>query len=113
MKVIWRNNSKFMLGSYGSCAMHFITFQQSCILDCFSTIMHIRFEDVQAVAEKVIFQISRKCCKNFNQREITSRQDEEELWFFHMAFGIIETKTNAKFQVNQTGDNKFMLRTKN
>ena len=70
MKVKQRNNSKFVLGSYGSCAMHSIISQQSCILDCFSTIMHIRFEDVQAVDDKVIIQTSRKCCKNFNQREI-------------------------------------------
>ena len=111
MKLKWRNNSKFVLGSYGSCAMHSIIFQQSCILDCFSTIMHIRFEDVQAVDDKVIFQTSRKCCKNFNQREITYRQDEVELWFFHTALGIIETNTNGKFQVNQTVDVKFMRRT--
>ena len=69
--------------------------------------MHIRFEDVQAIDDKVIFQTSRKCCKNFNQREITYRQDEVELWLFHTALGIIETNTNAKFQVNQTGDDKL------
>ena len=33
--------------------------------------MHIKFENVQAVDDKDIFQTSRKCCKNFNQREIT------------------------------------------
>ena len=33
--------------------------------------MHIEFEDIQAVDDKVIFHIGRKCCKNFNQREIT------------------------------------------
>ena len=33
--------------------------------------MHIRLEDDQAVDDKVIFQTSRKCHKNFNQREIT------------------------------------------
>ena len=75
--------------------------------------MHIRFEDVQAVDDKDIFQTSRKCCKNFNQREKTNRQDEVELWFFHTALGIIETNKYAKFQVNQTGDEKFMLHTKN
>ena len=112
MKVKWRNNSKFELGNYGSCAMHSKIFQQSCILDCFSTIMHIRFEDVQAVDDKVIFQTNRKCCKNFNQMEITYRQDEVELWFFHTALGIIETNTNAKFQISQTGNDKFKLRTK-
>ena len=94
MKIKWRKNSKFMIGSYDSCAMHSIVFQQSCILDCFSTIMHIRFEDVQAVDDKVIFQASSKCHNNFNQREITYRQDEVDLWFFHTAFGII--KTNHK-----------------
>ena len=113
MKVKWRNNSKFVQGSYGSCAMHSIIFQQSCILDCFSTIMHIRFEDVQTVDDKVIFQTSRKRCKNFNQREITYRQDEVELLFFHTALGIIEKNTNAKFQVNQNRDDKIMLCTKN
>ena len=75
--------------------------------------MHIRFEDFQVVDDKVIFQTNRKYCKNFNQREITYRQDEVELCFFQTALGIIETNKNAKFQVNQTGDDKFMLRTKN
>ena len=75
--------------------------------------MHFRFEDVQAVDDKVIFQTCRKCCENFNQRKKTYRQDEAELWFFHTAFSIIETNTNAKFQVNKTGDDKFMLHTKN
>ena len=46
--------------------------------------MHIRFEDVQAVDDKVIFQTSKKCC---NKRD----EDEVELWFFHTALGIIET----------------------
>ena len=71
--------------------------------------MHIRFEDVQAVDDKDVFQTSRKCCKNFDQREITRKQDEVDLWFFHTALGIIATNTNAKFQVNQTGDDKFKL----
>ena len=31
MKVKWGNNSKFVLGSYGSCVMHSIIFQQLCI----------------------------------------------------------------------------------
>ena len=71
-----------------------------------STIMHIKFEHVQAVDDKVIhvFQTSRKCCKNFNQREITVRHFEVQLWFFHIALCIIATNTNAKFQVNQTRD---------
>ena len=60
--------------------------------------MHIRFENVQAVDDKVIFQTSRKCCKNFNQTEITYRHDDVELWFFHTALGIIETNKNVKFQ---------------
>ena len=63
MKVKWRNNSKFVLGSYGSCAMHSIIFQKSCILDCFSTIMDIRFEDIQAEDDKVIFQTTRNAVK--------------------------------------------------
>ena len=75
----------------------------------FSTTMHIKFEDVQAVDDKVIFKTSRKCCKNFNRREITHRQYELELWLFNNALCIIATNTNAKFQVNQTGDDKIML----
>ena len=68
---------------------------------------------VQAVDDKVIFKTSRQCCKTFNQKEITHRQDEVELWLFQTTLGIIATNTNAKFQDNQTGDDKFMLRTKN
>ena len=75
--------------------------------------MQIKSENVQAVDDKVIFQTSRKCCKNFNQREITHRHHEVQLWFFHTALCIIATNTNAKFQVNQTGDDKVTLRTKN
>ena len=75
--------------------------------------MHIKFEHVQAVDDEVIFQTSRKCCKNFNQREKTHRNYEAQLWFFHTALCIIATNTNAKFQVNQTGDDKVMLQTKN
>ena len=78
-----------------------------------STIMHIKFQDVQAVDDKVIFQTSGKCCKNFNQREITHRHYEVRLRFFHPALCIIATNTNAKLQVNQTGDDKVMLRPKN
>ena len=75
--------------------------------------MHVKFEHVQAVVDKVIFQTSRKCCKNFNQREITHRHYQVQLWFFHTALCIIATNTNAKFQVNQTGYDKVMLWTKN
>ena len=75
--------------------------------------MHIKFEDVLAVDDEVKFQTSRKCCKNFNQREITHRYYEVHLWFFHTALCIIATNTNAKFQVNQTRDDKVMLETKN
>ena len=78
-----------------------------------STIMHFKFEHVQAAEDKVIFQTSRKCCTNFNQREITHRHYEVQLWFFHTALCTTATNTNAKFQVNQTGDDKVMLRTKN
>ena len=74
--------------------------------------MHIKFEDVQAVDDKVLFKASRKCCENFSQMEITQRQYEVELWFFHTALCIIATNTNAKFQVNQNGDDKVMLWTK-
>ena len=74
--------------------------------------MHMKFEDVQAVDDKVIFQTSRKCCKNFNQREITHRHHEVQLWFLHTALCIIATNKNAKFQDNQIGDDKIMLRTK-
>ena len=61
-------------------------------LHSISTIMHIKFEHVQDVDDKVIFQTRRKCCKNFNQRELID-----------------------KFQVYQTGDDKVtcMLQTKN
>ena len=75
--------------------------------------MNIKFEDVQAVDDKIIFDTSRKCCINFNQREITHRHYEVHLWFFHTALCIIATNTNAKFSVNQTGDDKVMLWTKN
>ena len=76
--------------------------------------MHIKFEHVQAVDDKVIFQTSRKCCKNFCQREIiTYRHYEVQLQFFHTALCIIETNTNAKFQGNQNGDDKVMPRNKN
>ena len=75
--------------------------------------MHIKYEDVQAVDDKVIFQTSRKCCKNFNPREITQRHYAVQLLFIHTALCIIATHTNAKFQVNQTVDDKVMLLTKN
>ena len=77
--------------------------------------MHIEFEHFQAVDDKVIFQTSRKYCRNFNQtqREITHTHYEVQSWFFHTALCIIATNTNTKFQVNQTGDDKVMLRTKN
>ena len=63
--------------------------------------MQIKFENVQAV-DKVIFQRSRKCCKNLNLWEITHKQYEVELWFFHTALCIIATNINTRFQVNQT-----------
>ena len=75
--------------------------------------MHVKFEHVQAVNDKVIFQTSRKYCKNLNQTEITHRYYEVQLWFFHTALCIIATNTIAKFQVNQTGGDKAILRTKN
>ena len=88
LKVKCSNNSKFVLGTYGSCnALHNIL-----------TLMHIKFEDVQAVYDKVIFQTSRKCCKNFNQREINV---------------LLQKTMNAKFEANQTGDDEVMLRTVN
>ena len=74
--------------------------------------MHVKFEHVQAVDDKVIFQTSRKCCKNFNQREITHRHSEVQLWFFHTVLCIIATNTNANFQINQAGGDKVILRTK-
>ena len=67
----------------------------------FSTIMHIKFEDVQAVYDKVIFQTKRKCCKKLNQREITHRHYEVQLWFFYTALCIIATNTNGPAQVAQ------------
>ena len=99
MKVKWGNNSKlwFLCGA----------------LHNFSTIMHIKFDDAQALDAEVILKTSIKCCKNFNQREITHRQHEVELWFFYTTLCIISTNTNAKFQVNQTGDDKIMLWTRN
>ena len=71
-------------------------------LDNISTSMHIKFEHVHAVDDKVILQTGKKGCKKFNQREITHRHYEVQLRFFHTALCIIETNTNAKFQVNQT-----------
>ena len=68
-----------------------------------STIMHIKFEHVQAVDDKFIFQTSRKCCIDFNQGEMTHRHYEVQLWFFHTALSIIATNTRAKFQVNHKG----------
>ena len=62
---------------------------------------------------KLKLKTSRKCCKNFSQMEITHRHYEVQLGFFHTALFIIATNTNAKFQVNQTGDDKVMLWTKN
>ena len=56
---------------------------------------------------------SRKAEKALNQSEITHRHYEVQLRFFHTAPCIIATNTNAKFQVNQTGDDKVMLQTKN
>ena len=72
--------------------------------------MYIKFEHGQVVDDKVIFQTSRKCCKNFNQRE--HRHYEVQLWFFHTALCINASNTNAKFQVNQTGGDKVILQTK-
>ena len=45
--------------------------------------------------------------------EITHTHYEVQLWFFHTALCIIATNTNAKFQVNQTGDDNTLLQTKN
>ena len=75
--------------------------------------MHIKFEDFQVADDKVIFKMSRKCCKNDNQRKLTHRHFEVELWFFHTTFRIIATNTNANFQVNRTGNDKVMLHIKN
>ena len=70
--------------------------------------MHIKLKHVQAVDDKDIFQTSRKFSKDFNQKEITHRHYEVQLWFFHTALCIIATNTNAK-----SGDDKVMLQTKN
>ena len=75
--------------------------------------MHVKFEHVQAVDDKVIFQTSRKFFKDFNQKKITHRHHEVQLRFFHTAVCTIATNTNANFEVNQTGDDKFMHWTKN
>ena len=75
--------------------------------------MHIKFKDVQAVDDKVIFKTSRKCCEKFIRREITHRHYKVQLWFFHTALCIIATNINAMYQVNKTGDDKVMLRTQN
>ena len=75
--------------------------------------MPVKFEHVQAVDDKVIFQTSRKCCKSFSQREITHRHYEVQLRFFQTALCIIATNTNAKFQVNQIGGDNVILRSKN
>ena len=81
------NNLKFVLGSYGSFTMLSIIFQ------------HIKFEHVQDVDDKVIFQTSRKCCKNFNQREITHRHYEVQSWFFHTALCIIAKTKMPSFKI--------------
>ena len=64
--------------------------------------MHIKFEDAQAVDDKVIFQTSRKCCKNINQREMTHRHYEVQLWFFHTA--TLYYCNNHKSQVSSQSD---------
>ena len=65
MKIKWGNNSKICTRE-----LWFL-----CnVLNKFSTFMHIKFEDVQAVDDKVICQTSRKYCKDFNVMEITHRQ---------------------------------------
>ena len=99
MKVKWWNNSK-------------LWFLCSTLRN-FSIIMNIKFEDAQALDGTVIFKTSRKCCKNFNQREINNRQYEVELCCFHTALCIISMNTNAKFHVNHPRNDKIMLWTKN
>ena len=61
--------------------------------------MHINFEDVQAVDDKFICQTSRKCCGKDKQREITHRQYEVELWFFHTALCISGVLIISKYQL--------------
>ena len=71
-------------------------------------------EDVQAVDDKVIFQTSRKRCKNFHQREITHRQDDVELWLFQTRYDSNKDKCQVSSQSEcQNGDDKFILHTKN
>ena len=52
-------------------------------------------------------------CTLKQQTEITQRQHEQGLWFFCTALCtalcIIETTSNAKFHVNQAGDDKVIL----
>ena len=91
---IGKNNSKFVVGRYGSCAMHSMVFQQSCI----SNLKMLRLQMT------VILQTSRKCCKNFNQRKMTHRHNAVQLWFFHTALCIIATI--HKCQVSSQSDRR-------
>ena len=62
--------------------------------------MYIKLEDVQAAYDKSYIPDKQKMLKIFNQREITHKQYEVQLWFCHTALFIIETKTNANFQAH-------------
>ena len=50
---------------------------------------------------------------------MTHRQDEVVMvlskcaWYYSNKHILCQVSSHAKFQVNQTGDDKFMLRTKN
>ena len=65
--------------------------------------MHIKFEVVQAVDNKGKFHTGRNCCKNFNQGEITHRQYEVELGFFHIEFCITATTQMPSFMSISSG----------
>ena len=62
---------------------------------------------------KLYSRQAENAVKKISHREITHRHYEVQLRFFHTALCIITTNTNAKFPINQTGDDKVIIRTKN
>ena len=64
----------------------------------FFTIMHIEFEDVKAIDDKVIFKTSRKCCKTYNKREITHRQYEVRYGSFTLHSVLLQQTQMPSFK---------------
>ena len=76
--------------SYGSCALYPVLFQQTYM------------PRSKSIGHDRTLWASRKCRKNDDQREITQRQNEVELWFFGIAFHINAKK--HKCQVSSKSD---------